>query len=166
MPLIPIEQALEEIRQGKMLIICDDEDRENEGDLYIPAENVTPEAVTFMATQGRGLICLAMLGDRLDLRVRAAFRRRRERAQHRPRRIGRFDLAGGKRGLLRGRGGSLSGRCDATRVKAARRPRLGYEPGLSHPIHDAWTKSPTRDRDGSWIHQLPGAVPAAGSAFL
>jgi 3,4-dihydroxy 2-butanone 4-phosphate synthase/GTP cyclohydrolase II len=66
MPLIPIEQALEEIKQGKMLIICDDEDRENEGDLYIPAQFTTPEAITFMATKGRGLICLALTGQRLD----------------------------------------------------------------------------------------------------
>ncbi len=66
MPLIAIEQALEEIKQGRMLIICDDEDRENEGDLYIPADKVTPEIVTFMATHGRGLICLAMTGQRLD----------------------------------------------------------------------------------------------------
>jgi len=66
MPVIPIEQALEEIQQGKMLIICDDEDRENEGDLYIPADQVSPEAIAFMATQGRGLICLALTGERLD----------------------------------------------------------------------------------------------------
>ncbi len=49
-----------------MLIICDDEDRENEGDLYVPADKVTPEIITFMATHGRGLICLAMTGRRLD----------------------------------------------------------------------------------------------------
>ncbi len=66
MPLIAIEQALEEIKQGRMLIICDDEDRENEGDLYVPADKVTPEIITFMATHGRGLICLAMTGRRLD----------------------------------------------------------------------------------------------------
>ena len=66
MPLISIQQAIEEIKQGKMLIICDDEDRENEGDLYVPAEKTTPEIITFMATQGRGLICLSMTGERLD----------------------------------------------------------------------------------------------------
>jgi 3,4-dihydroxy 2-butanone 4-phosphate synthase / GTP cyclohydrolase II len=66
MPLISIAQALEEIRQGRMLIICDDEDRENEGDLYLPAEKATPEGITFMATRGRGLICLSMMGQRLD----------------------------------------------------------------------------------------------------
>lgn len=66
MGLISIEKALEEIKEGKMLIICDDEDRENEGDLYVPAETATPEAVSFMATHGRGLICLSMTGERLD----------------------------------------------------------------------------------------------------
>lgn len=66
MPKISIPESLEEIRKGKMLIICDDEDRENEGDLFIPAEQATPAAITFMATHGRGLICLAMTGERLD----------------------------------------------------------------------------------------------------
>jgi 3,4-dihydroxy 2-butanone 4-phosphate synthase/GTP cyclohydrolase II len=66
MPLISIEQAIDEIKQGRMLIICDDEDRENEGDLYVPAEKTTPEIITFMATHGRGLICLSMTGERLD----------------------------------------------------------------------------------------------------
>ncbi len=66
MPKIAIAEALEQLRQGRMLIICDDEDRENEGDLYIPADKVTPEAITLMATKGRGLICLAMTGQRLD----------------------------------------------------------------------------------------------------
>jgi len=66
MPLISIPQAIEEIKLGKMLIICDDEDRENEGDLYLPAEKVSAEAVTFMATKGRGLICLSLAGQRLD----------------------------------------------------------------------------------------------------
>jgi 3,4-dihydroxy 2-butanone 4-phosphate synthase / GTP cyclohydrolase II len=66
MPLISIEQALKEIRLGRMLIICDDEDRENEGDLYIPAEKTTPDVINFMATHGRGLICLSMTGERLD----------------------------------------------------------------------------------------------------
>ena len=66
MGLISIEQSLEEIKEGKMLIICDDEDRENEGDLYVPGEMVTPDIITFMATHGRGLICLSMTGARLD----------------------------------------------------------------------------------------------------
>lgn len=66
MPMATVEQALEEYKRGKIVIIVDDEDRENEGDLAIAAEKVTPEAVNFMATHGRGLICVAMPGARLD----------------------------------------------------------------------------------------------------
>ena len=54
----PIEQAIEAIRDGKMIIVVDDADRENEGDLTIAAEKVTPDAINFMMTHGRGLICL------------------------------------------------------------------------------------------------------------
>lgn len=61
-----IEEAIAEIRAGKMVIVVDDEDRENEGDLIIAAEKVTPEAINFMATYGRGLICVPMTGKRLD----------------------------------------------------------------------------------------------------
>jgi 3,4-dihydroxy 2-butanone 4-phosphate synthase / GTP cyclohydrolase II len=70
MPFNTIEEALEDIRQGKMVILCDDEDRENEGDLTMAAEKVTPEAINFMATHGRGLICLSMTPERLtELRI-------------------------------------------------------------------------------------------------
>lgn len=62
----PIEEAIEELKQGKMIIVVDDEDRENEGDFVIAAEKVTPEAINFMAKYGRGLICLAATGQRLD----------------------------------------------------------------------------------------------------
>jgi 3,4-dihydroxy 2-butanone 4-phosphate synthase/GTP cyclohydrolase II len=61
-----IETSLSELRAGRMIVIADDEDRENEGDLVIAAEMVTPEVINFMATYARGLICLAMTGDRLD----------------------------------------------------------------------------------------------------
>jgi 3,4-dihydroxy 2-butanone 4-phosphate synthase/GTP cyclohydrolase II len=60
-----VEQALEEIRKGRMVILTDDEDRENEGDLVMAAEKVTPEAINFMATHGRGLICLSLTEDRI-----------------------------------------------------------------------------------------------------
>lgn len=66
MPFSTIEEALEDIRQGKIVIVVDDEDRENEGDFTMAAEKVTPEAINFMATYGRGLICLPMTGERLD----------------------------------------------------------------------------------------------------
>ena len=61
-----IERALRELRSGRMIVLADDEDRENEGDLVIAAEMVTPEVINFMATYARGLICLAMTGERLD----------------------------------------------------------------------------------------------------
>jgi 3,4-dihydroxy 2-butanone 4-phosphate synthase/GTP cyclohydrolase II len=61
-----IEDAIEDVRQGRMLIVVDDEDRENEGDLVMAADAATPEAVNFMAKYGRGLICLPMTGERLD----------------------------------------------------------------------------------------------------
>lgn len=61
-----VETAIEEIRQGRFVIVVDDEDRENEGDLTLAAEKTTPEAINFMAKHGRGLICLAMTGERLD----------------------------------------------------------------------------------------------------
>lgn len=70
MPIAKIEAALEDIRQGKMVILIDDEDRENEGDLTMAAEKVTPEAINFMAREGRGLICLSLTevrADHLDL---------------------------------------------------------------------------------------------------
>ncbi len=64
--LVPIEQIIEEARNGRMYILVDDEDRENEGDLIIPAQMATPDAINFMATHGRGLICLAMTKSRVD----------------------------------------------------------------------------------------------------
>ena len=64
-PFAPIEDAVEAIREGRMVIVVDDEDRENEGDLTIAAEKITPEAVKFMARHGRGLICMPMTEERL-----------------------------------------------------------------------------------------------------
>ena len=66
MPFSTIPEALADIRAGKMVVVVDDEDRENEGDLTIAAEKVTPEIVNFMARHGRGLVCLPMTGERLD----------------------------------------------------------------------------------------------------
>ena len=65
-PFTDVPTAVEEIRAGRMIIVVDDEDRENEGDLTLAAEKVTPEAINFMAKYGRGLVCLAMTEDRLD----------------------------------------------------------------------------------------------------
>jgi 3,4-dihydroxy 2-butanone 4-phosphate synthase/GTP cyclohydrolase II len=65
-PIAKIEAALEDLRQGRMVILVDDEDRENEGDLTMAAEMVTPEAINFMAREGRGLICLTLTEERAD----------------------------------------------------------------------------------------------------
>ena len=66
MPLCSVEEALEDLKAGKFVIVVDDEQRENEGDLVMPAEMVTPEAVNFMVGQARGLLCMPVMGERLD----------------------------------------------------------------------------------------------------
>ena len=66
MSVAKIEEAIDEIRRGRMVILVDDEDRENEGDLTMAAEMVSPEAINFMAKYGRGLICLTMTAERCD----------------------------------------------------------------------------------------------------
>ncbi|HEV2062855.1 MAG TPA: bifunctional 3,4-dihydroxy-2-butanone-4-phosphate synthase/GTP cyclohydrolase II [Solirubrobacteraceae bacterium] len=65
-PFATVEEAIEDIRAGKMVVVCDDEDRENEGDLTLAAQFATPEAINFMAKEGRGLICLSLTPDRCD----------------------------------------------------------------------------------------------------
>src|SRR5204862_3903190 len=65
-PFSTIEEALEDVRAGKMVVVCDAEDRENEGDLTMAAQFATPEAINFMAKEGRGLICLALTPERCD----------------------------------------------------------------------------------------------------
>ena len=65
-PFASIPEAIEEIRQGRMIVLVDDEDRENEGDLTMAAQMLTPDAVNFMTKHGRGLICVSIIGKRLD----------------------------------------------------------------------------------------------------
>src|SRR5437764_9404421 len=65
-PFATVEEAIEDIRQGKMVVVCDDENRENEGDLTLAAQFATPEAINFMAKEGRGLVCLALTPERCD----------------------------------------------------------------------------------------------------
>ena len=62
----PFKDVIEDIRNGRMVVVVDDEDRENEGDLIVAAQMATPESINFMAKYGRGLICLAMTGERID----------------------------------------------------------------------------------------------------
>ena len=64
MNLNTIEEAIEELKSGKIIIVVDDENRENEGDFIFPAENVTPEIINFMASEGRGLICVPLTSER------------------------------------------------------------------------------------------------------
>ena len=64
--LSSIEEIIEDARNGKMFILVDDEERENEGDLVIPAQMATPDAINFMASNGKGLICLAMTQSRIN----------------------------------------------------------------------------------------------------
>jgi 3,4-dihydroxy 2-butanone 4-phosphate synthase/GTP cyclohydrolase II len=66
MSFVGVPEAIEEIRAGRILVVVDDEDRENEGDLTVAAERITPEIINFMATQGRGLICLTLTPERCD----------------------------------------------------------------------------------------------------
>src|ERR1700679_1951951 len=66
MPFVTVPEALEEFARGRMIVVVDDEDRENEGDLTLAAEFVTPEAINFMAKLGRGLICLTLTEERAD----------------------------------------------------------------------------------------------------
>ncbi|MCA9492550.1 MAG: 3,4-dihydroxy-2-butanone-4-phosphate synthase, partial [Myxococcales bacterium] len=65
-PIRRVELALDELRAGRMVVLVDDEDRENEGDLVLAAERVTPEAINFMATHARGLICLTLTGKQVE----------------------------------------------------------------------------------------------------
>src|SRR5450432_2042886 len=66
MSFASIPEAIEDIRRGRMVVVVDDEDRENEGDLTIAAEKITPDVINFMATHGRGLICLTLTAERCD----------------------------------------------------------------------------------------------------
>ncbi|NIP29542.1 MAG: bifunctional 3,4-dihydroxy-2-butanone-4-phosphate synthase/GTP cyclohydrolase II, partial [Candidatus Dadabacteria bacterium] len=66
MPICSVEEAIDEIQNGRMVILVDDEDRENEGDLVVAAEYITPEIINFMAKFGRGLICLAITNENAD----------------------------------------------------------------------------------------------------
>jgi 3,4-dihydroxy 2-butanone 4-phosphate synthase/GTP cyclohydrolase II len=66
MPFSPIPEILEELKSGKPIVLVDDEDRENEGDIVYAAEKITPQAVNFMLMHGRGLICLALTGERCE----------------------------------------------------------------------------------------------------
>ena len=83
--LTDVAGAVEEIKAGRMIVVVDDEDRENEGDLTLAAEHVTPEAINFMAKYGRGLICLTLTEDRADHLNLPPMTQQAYRAPERPR---------------------------------------------------------------------------------
>ena len=85
MPRLTIEQAIEDTRAGKMVILTDDEDRENEGDLTMAAEKITPDAINFMTKYGRGLVCLSLTPEKIDARqiVQQPFMRQSQTMQSR-----------------------------------------------------------------------------------
>ena len=66
MTISPTQELIDELRRGRMIVLADAEDRENEGDLVLAAEKTTPEAINFMVREGRGLVCLALTGARCD----------------------------------------------------------------------------------------------------
>ncbi len=66
MPLCSIDEALDDLKAGRFVVVVDDEQRENEGDLVMPAEMVTADAVNFIVTHARGLVCMPVIGERLD----------------------------------------------------------------------------------------------------
>ena len=108
-PFTDVPDAIEEILAGRMIMVVDDEDRENEGDLTLAAEKVTPEAINFMARHGRGLVCLAMTEERLEhLNIGPMTRRtRRNTARHsaRPSTRGRASRLAFRRTTARARFG-------------------------------------------------------------
>ena len=178
MPFSPIEEIIEDIKAGKMVIVCDDEDRENEGDLTMAAELVTAEDINFMATHGRGLICLPMAGeivDRLDIpemvthnssRMGTAFTAsieakdghhhrhlRRRQGPHLPGRRGRGDRPRGPRHAWP----RLPPAGEARRRLAARRPDRGRRgPRQARRPEAGWRDLRDHERGR---HDGPGARP-------
>ncbi len=156
MPIATIEEAIEDIKQGKMIILVDDEDRENEGDLCMAAEKVTPEDINFMAKYGRGLICLALDGkivDKLGLPMMAT------------RNTSRFGTAftvsiEAKRGVTTG----ISAHDRATTIQTVMRDDCGPD-DIATPGH----VFPLRARDGGVLvraGQTEGSVDLARLAGL
>src|SRR5512136_2226664 len=156
MSVAKIEDAIEDIRQGKMVILVDDEDRENEGDLTMAAETVTPEAINFMAKHGRGLICLSLTPERAE-RLQLPLMTSDNTSS--------FGTAftvsiEAKRGVTTG----ISAADRATTIKTAIDPRMGAE-DLARPGH----VFPLRARPGGVLQragQTEGSVDLARLAGL
>jgi len=163
MPLATIPEALEDLKQGKMIILVDDENRENEGDLTMAAEKVTPEAINFMAKYGRGLICLSLapeIVDRLKLPLmaldnRSAFKTaftvsieaREESPPESPQRTGRGP--------------------SSPRLRTTRDRKIWFSPAMSFPFEpdvEAFCSGPVRPRARWTWPDWPGSNLPASSA--
>jgi hypothetical protein len=161
MSVSSIEEAIEDIRQGKMVILVDDEDRENEGDLTLAAEAATPENINFMAKYGRGLICLTLTPDKCDaLGLRPMVRDNTSPFEHR---LHRFH-----RGKKRGHHRHLGRRSRPHHPHRRRRQRNSQGPGqprpcLPHcgPARAACWYAPDRPRLGVDLARLAGLAPPA-----
>src|SRR6059036_4372355 len=135
-----IEEGIEEVRQGRLLLVVDDEDRENEGDLVMAAEKVTPEAVNFMARHGRGLICVPISNQRAEqLGLQRMVTQNREK--HRTDFTVSVDAA---RGVTTG----ISAYDRATTILAIANPKSSPE-DLSQPGH----VFPLRAKDGGVLRR-------------
>ena len=127
MPFATIDEAIEDIRQGKLVVVVDAADRENEGDLTIAAQFATPEAINFMATHGRGLICLCLTEERcdeLDLKPMT------------------YNNEAPIRDRVHDRDRGARGRDDRD---LGRRPRA-HDPGRDRPDEGPWRPRPARPR--------------------
>ena len=163
--LSSIEDVVEDARNGKMVILVDDEDRENEGDLYIPAQFATPEAVNFMAKHGRGLICLTLTRQRCE-------------ALHLPLMVGDTDTHHGTNFTLSidAAEGITTGISAADRALAITKAvaadalegddddGLGFEDAVRQPRHEALVLLAPQGREGEPLElaAVDGAEPRAG----
>ena len=154
-PFATVEEAIEDIRAGRFVVVVDDEDRENEGDLVIAAEFVTPEAVNFMATHGRGLICLCLTPDVRRAGPPPDDRAERDAVRHRVHRLdrgsrGRHDRISATTAPIRSRSRSTRPR---GRTTSSTRPRLpAARPGGRRPSARA------RPRPRSTSRGLPASA--------
>lgn len=155
-PFDTVESALQDVRNGKMVIVCDGEDRENEGDLVLAAEHATPEAINFMTLQARGLICLALSPERCDRLGLRPMTRRNESAHHTA-----FTVSiESREGVTTG----ISAHDRARTIQTAIDPRSGSE-DLVEPGH----VFPLRARPGGVLERsghTEAAVDLAGLAGL
>ena len=163
-PFATVEEAIEDIRHGKFVVVVDAADRENEGDLTIAAQFATPEAINFMATHARGLICLCLTEERCDeLRAAADDRAQRDAVRHRLHGLDRGARRGHDRHLRRTTARARS-RSRSTRARA---PATSSSPATSSRCaraRAACCGAPARPRPRSTSRGSPGSTRPASSA--